>query len=365
MLPAATLQFLIAMIAYAINERMGRRVEYLQEEVRVLRETVVALTGKSRIPFTADQRRRLAIKGKALTPAERTACCQLVRPATILAWFRQLSARKYDSSRSRNRRGQNKPIDIVKLVIRLANENAGWGYTKIRDALRGLKVEVGRTTVAKILKEAGIEPAPERRKKRTWGHFIKSHWDSLYACDFFSVEVLGVTGTIRYMVFFVMELKSRSVEIAGIRISPDGEWMKQLARNLTDPATGFLRDARYLVHDRDPVYTVGWTAILRTAGVECVPTPAQSPNCNPFAERFVRTIRNECLDHFVIFGERHLRHLIREFVVHYQTERFHQGLEGRIPTASGAASNDNNSDGVIRRRARLGGLLSYYHRRSA
>ena len=251
MLPA-TVQFLIAMIAYAINERLGRRVEYLQEEVRVLRESIIALTGSSRIPFTADQRRRLAIKGKALTPAERTACCQVVRPATILAWFRELSARKYDSSRSGNRGGPKKSIDIVKLVVRLANENTGWGYTKIRDALRGLKIDVGRTTVGKILKDAGIEPAPERRKKRTWGSFIKSHWDSLYACDFFSVEVLGVTGTIRHIVFCVIELRSRSVEIAGIRISPDGEWLKQIARNLTDPVTGFLRNARYLIHDRGP-----------------------------------------------------------------------------------------------------------------
>ena len=363
MLPA-TVQFLIAMIAHAMNERMGRRVEYLHEEVRVLRETLVALTGKSRIPFTADQRRRLAIAGKALTPAERSACCQLVRPATLLAWFRQLSARKYDSSRSRNRGGPNKPIDIVKLVIRLANENAGWGYTKIRDALRALKVEVGRTTVAEILKEAGIEPAPERRKKRTWRHFIKSHWDTLYACDFFSVEVLGVTGTIRHMVFFVIELKSRSVEIAGIRITPDGGWLKQVARNLTDPLTGFLRNARYLIHDRDPVYTDEWSSILRTAGVECIRIPAQSPNCNPFAERFVRTIRNECLDHFVIFGERHLRHLVMEFVAHHQTERFHQGLQGRVAT-SPARAVDDNSDGAVRRRTRLGGLLSHYHRRAA
>ena len=132
-------QFIIAMVAYALNERMARRVEYLQEEVRVLKETLACLTGKKRLDFTVDQRRRLALKGKALTPEEREACCQLVRPATILAWFRQLAAKKYDSSEKRRKPGRpRKSGDIRNLVIKFARENRGWGYTKIRDALRGL-----------------------------------------------------------------------------------------------------------------------------------------------------------------------------------------------------------------------------------
>jgi hypothetical protein len=225
MLPV-TLQFIIAMVAHALNERMARRVEYLQEEVRALREALATATGKARISFTPEQRQRLAIKGKALTPGEREACCQIVRPATILAWFRQLAAKKYDSKARRAGR-LRKAADIRELVLKLAHANPGWGYTKIRDALRGLKIEIGRTTVANMLAEAGIEPAPERRRKRTWKRFLKSHWDTLYACDFFSVETLGVFGTVRCMVFFVVELKSRAVQIAGIRIAPDGPgWRK-------------------------------------------------------------------------------------------------------------------------------------------
>jgi hypothetical protein len=122
------------------------------------------------------------------------------------------------------------------------------------------------------------------------------------------------------MVFFVMEVKSRAVHIAGIHIAPDGDWMKQVARNLLDPVDGFLRNASYLIHDRDPVFTKAWTALLEAHGVTCVPIPAQSPNCNPHAERFVKTVRTECLDHFVIFGERHLRLLLREFMEHYIAE---------------------------------------------
>jgi transposase len=196
MLPAA-LQFLIAMVAHAPNERMARRIAYLLEEVRVLREALVTATGKTRIHFTSEQRRRLAIKGNALTAEERRVCCQIVRPETILTWFRQLAARPYDSSEARKVGRPRKATDIRTLVIELARDNPGWGYTKIRDALRGLKVEIGRTTVADMLAQAGIEPAPERSRKRTWGQFLKSHWETLYACDFFSVEVLSVFGTVR------------------------------------------------------------------------------------------------------------------------------------------------------------------------
>jgi hypothetical protein len=251
------------------------------------------------------------------------------------------------------------------LVLRIAAENPGWGYTKIRDALRGLKIEIGRTTVAKLLLEAGIEPAPERNRKRTWKQFLRSHWETLHACDFFAVESLGFFGTIRYMVFFVVELRSRAVHIAGIRIDPDGAWMMQVARNLLDAEDGFLRSATHLIHDRDPLYTKAWTALLKSGGVKCVPIPAQSRNCSPHAERFVRTIRTECLDRFVIFGERHLRHLVHEFCAHYHGERFHQGLGGRLIKPSVSPSNDNEMVGPIQCRSRLGELLRYYHREAA
>jgi hypothetical protein len=364
MLPA-TLQFLITMIACAINERMQRKLDYTQEEVRVLKEIVAAVIGNGRLSFTADQHRRLSAAGKALSPEERKKCCQIVKPGTILGWFRQMAARKYDSSESKVGRPRKRK-DIRKLVVEMSLANLGWGYTKIRDALRtGLKIEIGRTTVANILLEEGIEPAPEREKKRTWKEFMKSHWETLSACDFFSVKVLGLTGTVRYMVFFVIEIKSRAVEIAGIAVDPGEAWMKQVARNLTDPVDGFLRGAKYLVHDRDPLFTEAFIAILKAEGVESVKIPAQSPNCNPYAERFVKTIKCESLDHFVIFGERHLRYLINEFVEHYMAERFHQGIGGQLIVKRAALTNDNGADGKVACRSRLGGLLNYYYREAA
>jgi len=308
----------------------------------------------------------LAIKGKALFPEERNACCQIVRPSTILTWFRQLAGKKYDNSEVRRRAGRpRKANDIRGLVLRFASENPGWGYTKLRDALRGLKIEIGRTTVASILAEAGVEPAPERNRKRTWKQFLRRHWETLYACDFFAVETLGLFGTVRYMVFFVIEFETRAVQVAGIRIAPDGAWMMQVARNLVDPVDGFLCSASYLIHDRDPLFTKAWTALLKSGGVKCVPIPAHSPNCSPHAERFVKTIRTECLDQFVIFGERHLRHLLHAFCAHYHGERFHQGLDGQLIRPSALASNDNAEFGPIRCRSRLGGLLNFYHREAA
>jgi putative transposase len=191
------------------------------------------------------------------------------------------------------------------------------------------------------------------------------HWDTLYSCDFFSVEALGLFGTVRYIVFFVIRLKTRAVEVAGIRVDPDAEWMKQVARNLVDPVEGFLRGATHLIHDRDPLFAEAFVAILDAAGVKSVKIPAQSPNCNPYAERFVRTIKYECLNQFIIFGERHLRYLLKEFVEHYPTERFHQGIGGELIKSQPGSANDNGARGSIACHSRLGGLLNYYHRAAA
>jgi transposase InsO family protein len=353
------------MIASAINDRLQHKLDYVEEERRILRAQLDAATGGKKLSFTTEQRRRLATAGKLLTPDERRRCCHLVKPGTILAWFRELAARKYDSSDARRGRPP-KPNDVRKLVIKLATENLRWGYTKIRDALRtGLGIEIGRTTVANILAEAGIEPAPEREKTRTWKDFMKAHWDSLCGCDFFTIEVLGLTGTVRYMVIFVIVVKTRMVEIASIATNPDGQLMQQMARNLTDSVDGFLRNATYLVLDRDPLFTEAFEGILSERGVKCVRIPARSPNCNPHAERFVQTIKYECLNHLVLFGERHLRHVIKEFMAHYHRERFHQGLGGQLIEVKAGATSTKRAQGKVVCRSRLGGMLNYYHREAA
>jgi len=165
--------------------------------------------------------------------------------------------------------------------------------------------------------------------------------------------------------FFVIAVKTRAVEVAGIRVDPDGEWMRQMARNLTDSVDGFLRNATYLIHDRDPLFTAAFRGILKDRGVTCVRIPAQSPNCNAYAERFVKTARDECLRHFVFFGERHLRYVVKEFMAHYHAERFHQGLGGQLIQRRVGPANQNGSGCRVVCRSRLGGMLNFYHREAA
>ena len=183
----------------------------------------------------------------------------------------------------------------------------------------------------------------------------------LAAADFFTVEVLTVGGLIRYVVLFAMKLKTRTVEIAGITRQPDETWMTQIGRNLTNADDGFLRGMKYLILDRDPLYTPAFQDLLRDRGVKPLRLPARSPNLNAFAERFVGSVKSECLDRIVPLGETHLRAAIRAFMVHYHEERPHQ----RLHNALIALTATSLRRGHVRCRERLGGVLKFYHREAA
>jgi transposase InsO family protein len=349
---------LLIAIAAWMNRDQAAVVEYLKEENRVLRE----LLGKKRLRLNDGQRRRLAVLGKALGRRLLSTCCNIVTPDTILRWHRKLIAAKYDGSAKRKPGRPRISVRIRELATRMAKDNRTWGYGRIQGALANLNYTICRTTIRRILKSRGIEPAPERSKKSTWNEFIRNHWDSLAACDFFTVEVWTPFGLVRYAVFFVMELSTRRVEIAGVAPDPYGSWMVQVARNLTDCVAGFLNGKRYLIHDRDPLYTAQFTKTLAAAGVQCVKLPPKSPNVNPHAERFVRSIKSECLNRMILFGGRHLRHVINEYVEHYHTERNHQGLGNRL--IEGRDEGVENTGPVVAR-TRVGEMLKYYHRAAA
>jgi putative transposase len=277
---------------------------------RILR----AAHASRRLVLTDDQRRRLAVKGKVLGRRRLADIAGIVTPDTILRWYGRLVAEKHDGS---NRRRPGRPCtrrDIVALVVRMANQNPTWGYTRIRGGLKSLGHDVARNTIKAILRDHGIAPAPERGTKTPWKTFLAAHWDTLAAADFFTVEVLTFGGLVRYVVFFVMKLKTRTVEIAGITSQPNERWMTQMAWNLTDPHNGFLDGVRYLIVDRDPLYTAAARNLLRDTGVTLVRLPARSPNLNAFAERFVGSVRAECLTRIVPLGERHLQSAVRAFV---------------------------------------------------
>lgn len=286
----------------------------------------------------------------------------IASPDTILRRYRELVAKKYDGSTKRGPGRPRKPSEMVRLLIKMATENSDWGYTRLRGALRNLGHEIGRSTVKRILMEQGIEPARVRGRKTSWATFIKAHLGVITAADFFTVEVLSMAGLIRYHVFFVIDIATRKVEIAGIKPNPNGSWMKQIARNLLDVDSGFLLGKRHLVLDRDPLYTAEFRTPLKHAGVKVIRLPPRSPDLNAFAERFVLTIKSECLERVVPLGERHLRRVISEFVEHYDRERNHQGLENLLIDGAPQPANTN---GPVLRKERLGGLLNYYHRKAA
>jgi putative transposase len=181
-----------------------------------------------------------------------------------------------------------------------------------------------------MLRRNGIEPAPERSRKTTWREFLTQHWDHIVAADFFTVEVWTASGLKRFLVLFFLDLSSRRVEIAGVATGANGLWMSQIGRNVTDAVDGILNGKRYLIHDRDPLFTREFQNILASVGVTSVKLPPRSPNLNAYAERFVRSIKESCLDRLILFGEKSLRRAIRDFILHYHEERNHQGKGNQL-----------------------------------
>ncbi len=349
--------FLAIALAGWLSRHQKTIIDYLIEENRVLKEQ---LEGQ-RLRFTDEQRIRLAVKAKVLGRCALDELETLVTPDTLLAWHRKLIEQKWTYAR----KGLGRPRvaqEITDLVLRMARENTSWGYDRIQGALANLGHIVAPNTVKNVLKRHGIEPAPEREKRTSWRTFLKAHWDVMAATDFFTVEVWTSRGLLTYYVLFVMRLETRFVHIAGVTTAPNGAYMKQVARNLTDVSDGFLLNSRYLIMDRDTKYTEEFRDSLDREGVKPVRCPVRAPNCNAFAERFVRSIKDECLDRMILFGEASLRRALREYVAHFRSERNHQGLGNRLlePCATG-----NSTDGPIQCRERLGGMLNFYYREAA
>ncbi len=351
------LHFLVLALAGWVTRHQEDRIDYLREENRVLREHL----GPRRLRLTDAQRRRLAVRGQKLGRRILSQVAGIVTPDTILRWYRRLIAQKCDGSARRRRGRPMTPRAVAELVVRMAGENPTWGYTRIRGALANLGHHIARNTVKRILHDHGIAPAPERNQRTPWKTFLQAHWEGLAAADF-TVEVLTLAGLRRYFVFFVIALKTRRVHIAGIHPQPDGRWLEQMARNLTDPVDGFLRTAHQLIHDRDPLYTRVFGEILTSGDVGPIRLPPKSPNLNAYAERFVRSVKEECLHRVVPLGEGHLRLIVHEYVEHYHRERNHQGLDNQLLQRPPPPVR---SDADVQRRERLGGLLSFYYREAA
>jgi transposase InsO family protein len=251
---------------------------------------------------------------------------------------------------------------VEQLIVRMASENRDWGYDRIAGALANLGYEISDQTVGNVLRRYGLPPVPERQRTTPWSVFIRTHLALLAGTDFFTAEVLTLRGLVTYYVLFFIHLESRRVDIAGITVHPDEPWMKQIARNATMEGCGALRDCRYLLHDRDTKYTQSFRSIIASGRVEPLALPARSPNLNAYSERWVRSVKEECLSKVVLFGERSLRRALSEYVEHYHAERNHQG-KNNVLLFPGDTQPRRGLP--VQCRERLGGLFRYYHQEAA
>jgi transposase InsO family protein len=351
------LSFLLMIAAGWVHRHQLIVIEFLQAENRLLKER---LRGR-RIRFTDAERALLAHKAKAVGRRALLELDTIVSPDTLLRWHRRLVAQKWNFA---ERRGVGRPgimRRISELIVRMAQENRGWGYTRIQGALANLCRKVGRGTIANVLKRNGIEPSPERSPRTPWSTFLKAHWKVLVASDFLTVEVWTLKGLVTHYLLFVIGLANRVVTVAGITTRPDESWMLQMGRNLTDSQSGALHAKRYLIIDRDTKYSQQFRRLVQDSGTRVIRLPPMSPNLNAYAERFVRSIKDECLDRMIFVGQESLRRAVVEYMEHYHSERNHQGLENRliVPRAMDAKA------GAILRNARLGGVLNFYYRTAA
>jgi putative transposase len=352
-------QLFLLILAGWVNRQQQDAIEYLLTKNRVLREKL----GKKRILLNDDQRLRLAVKGKILGRKMLEQIASIVTPETILRWHRELVARHWDYSAHRKHAGRP-PVsqETVDLVLRLAKENPRWGYSRIQGALRNLGHAISDTAVANILTAHGIEPAPDRKRQSTWKSFLKAHWDVLASVDFTMIEVWTRSGLVTYYLLFFMEVATRRVHLAGLTANPNEGRMLQVARNVTDAEQGFLCGKKYLLMDRDAKFSEAFRVTLEEGGVEPVRLPPRSPNLSPHIERFMRSLKDECLERIIFFGERSLQAATVSFLDHFHAERNHQGIGNRLITPEGEVGR---TTGEIACRERLGGTLRYYYRKAA
>jgi putative transposase len=345
----------LLLLARATKSALIQRIQYLQAENRILRSKL-----SERVTVTPKEKAELVRLGKPLGTALRD-IISIVTYDAFTHWLNGKSGRSGSSRRGRPRT----PAEIRELVLKFAREN-GWGYTRILAELKkvGSKT-VGRTTVRNILKENGLDPGP-RTGKGTWDNFIKIHAQTLWACDFFTKKVWTRWGPVDFYILFFIHVGTRKVHISGISANPDGPWMAQQAKNMTSLFVEQGHKPSYLIRDGDKKFTDQFDAIIESDGVKVKQITFQSPNLNAYAERWVQSIKQECLDHFVVFGEKHLRYIVQEYESYYNTVRPHQSMGNaplgmKCPPESPWPVDPNQ----VKCRTWLGGVLRHYYRDAA
>jgi putative transposase len=351
---------LLAYITGTVDQELLLRNEYLAAENRILKGQI-----KTRLQLSDAERATLAEIAHRLGRKSLEEIAVSAKPDTILGWYRKLIANKFDGSKARRTHGQPRiDEEIESLVVRMAKENPSWGYDRIVGAIANLGYKLSDQTVGNILGRHDVAPAPKRKHTTSWRDFIRTHLEVLAGTDFFTVEVVTFKGLITYYVLFFIHLGSRRVCLAGMTPHPDEEWMKQMARNLTLEQWGFLGNCRYLLHDRDGKFCPSFDEIIEWGKVTPIRLPARSPNLNSFSERWVKSVKEECLSKLILFGESSLKRALQAYERHYHEERNHQGKGNRLlfPSPTRQVGGDQGS---VQCQERLGGLLKYYYRQAA
>jgi transposase len=328
----------------------------LQAEVLVLRRQVQVLERQvRRVRWTPGDRMVLAALQQRLPRSAWAAL--LVQPETVLGWHRELVRRRWAAYRDRPRRGRPRLSEECReLIVRMARENSRWGYFRIRGELLKLGYSVSATTIRSVLRRARVPPAG-RRSQLTWKQFLAAHADTLVATDFFSVDTVFLK---RLYVLVFVHLSTRRVLAAACTDEPTGDWVTQQARNLSWQLEEEGIQPSIVLHDRDRKFAGSFDRVFESGGARVVLTPLMAPRGNAHVERWIGSCRRECLDWMLIASERHLRAVLREYLLHYNDERPHRSRELRPPSARGDPRSRREGD-TINRRERLGGLLSHYH----
>jgi putative transposase len=340
---------------------LRRRSEREKEiEILLLRHQLRVLERQVARPTLTPGDRALLAAFSRVVPRRAWKTSLFVTPATLLRWHRDLVACRWTYPHRRPGRPPT-PAEVRALVVRLARENPGWGYRRIQGELVGLAVKLAASTVWTILKEAGIEPAP-KRLEQNWSEFLRQQAASVLECDFLTVDTLFLK---RFYVLFFIELATRRVHLAGITTNPDGRWVTQQARNLLMELGDKGIRPRFLVRDRDGKFSRDFDEVFRSEGIRVIKAPVRAPKARAHAERWVGSVRRECLDRLLIVGRRHLEHVVREYAQHYNIHRPHRSLDQRTPLAKPpinepAPRAELPQLDLLRRRDRLGGLLREY-----
>jgi putative transposase len=325
-------------------------------EIAVLRHQLMVLRRQVARPRYTPRDRLVLVMLARLLPRERWAAF-LVTPSTLLRWHRELVTRRWTYPPTGRRRGL--APEIADLVVRMARENPRWGYLRIVGECRKLGIRISATSVRRILRRHRLGPAP-RRSGPGWTAFLRAQATGLLACDFFTVETVGLA---RLYVLFVVELDRRRVYLAGITAHPTGEWVTQAARNLVMGLGDEVDRLRFLIRDRDAKFTAAFDTVFAAAGIQTVRIPPRAPQANAYAERWVRTVRTECLDWTLIWNRRHLHRVLVHYLEHYNTGRPHRGLDLQTPVpATHATVARLPVSGHVHRVDILDGLIHEYRR---